>query len=137
METPPLKDDYASQREENSQRHMNRRSNSWAGGALLLALGILLLLQQTGLLSSFRWWGVLILIPAGAAFINAWREFQAGGSQFNRRVGGLLTAGLIMTALTVMVVFNLNWNWLGPALLVAAGVIILARSLIENRGSAP
>ena len=61
---------YYDRRAARRQRRMERRGGSWLGGLLLIGLGILLLIQNTGTISFGRWWSLLILIPALAVGVG-------------------------------------------------------------------
>ncbi len=115
------------------QRRMERRGGSWIGGSMLIGLGILLLMQKTGTISFGRWWSLLILIPAVAAFANAWKEYQAAGGQLTGRSSSALIGGLLLSMVTAALLFNLDWGWFGPALLLLAGLGFFVRGYADHK----
>lgn len=135
MNSAPSESDLTTRREARRQRRLARRSGSWVGGAILIGLGALLLMQQTGALAIGRWWALLIMIPAIAAFVAAWDEFRAAGSVLNGAVIGLLVGGLLLATVAIVFFLDLDWAWFGPALLLLAGVGLLIRAFAEKRSS--
>ena len=72
---------YSSRREARWRRIEERRAarrgrygSRWIGGAVLIALGIILLLSSLGSFYLENWWALFILIPAIGAFGNAARH---------------------------------------------------------------
>ena len=128
MEEKNIPDQLSYDRMSRLERRRQRRGGSVMGGLLLIALAVLLLMQNQGMISFGKWWALLILIPAVAAFINAGSEFSAAGNQVTRHVITLLVGGLILTAITAAILFNLDWGWIGPALMLLVGIVIATRS---------
>ena len=128
MEEKNIPDQLSYDRMSRLERRRQRRGGSVMGGLLLIALAVLLLMQNQGMISFGKWWALLILIPAVAAFINAGSEFSAAGNQVTRHVITLLVGGLILTAITAAILFNLDWGWIGPVLMLLVGIVIATRS---------
>ena len=135
MENQDEQKQMPSDRMSRIERRFQRRGGSVTGGIFLIGLAILLLMQNQGMLSFGRWWALLIMIPAVAAFMNAGKEFQAAGSQLSRRASSSLIGGLILTAITAAILFNLDWGWFGPAILLLAGIGFLGRSSITPKNN--
>lgn len=79
-----------------------------------------------------RWWAVPILIPGIGAFINATVICARNGFKPNWTVGAFSIIGVAFTATGLCAMFYLNWNLLGPIILIAAGVIVLSGILIKK-----
>jgi hypothetical protein len=126
-QTQPEPTDYG------SERRANRSGNGWIGGAVLIAVGIILLLQNMGNYYLNNWWALFILIPAVGAFSTAWRAYQESGNRLTSRVRGSLFGGSIMVLITFMFLFNLNWTIFGPILLVLAGAGLLVGAMFSDR----
>jgi hypothetical protein len=92
-------------------------------------------MQNMGTFTSpWRNWGALfILIPAFGAFDRAWRFYRNGDNQFTSQVRGALLVGLVLTFVTVMVLFELNWTFFGPLLLILVGVGILVNAMLLEK----
>lgn len=135
METQDSQDQLQSDRMSRLERRRQRRGGSAMGGVLLIGLAVLLLLQNQGTLSFGRWWALLIMIPAIGAFVNAVHEFRSTGNQVTRRASISLISGLILTAITAAILFNLDWGWFGPALLLLAGIGLMGRSFNTPTGA--
>ena len=102
----------------------------WIGGAILIFLGIVFLLQNAGLMSrDGNWWAVFIFIPAFVLLSRAYAGYRAGGKQANSRtlVQGIL--GVFFAALAVILLLdidlNVEWDYIWPVILILIGVSLL------------
>ena len=133
MENQNIPNQMPSDRFSRIERRRQRKGGSLTGGLFLIGLAVLLLLQNINVLSFGRWWALLIMIPAVGAFVNAWKEYKTADDHLTQRTSGAIIGGLILTALTGALIFNMDWGWFGPALLLLAGVGFLGRSLISTK----
>jgi len=101
----------------------------WSGGVLLMAIGALLLLQNLGSIEFTRSWSLLIMIPATAAFANAWRDYAGSGRAFTGRVISSLAGGLVLTTITIVLLLDLQWEFFGPVILLMVGFGIFVRGI--------
>jgi hypothetical protein len=113
-------------------RRARRRSGGWVGGAILIGLGILLLLQNTTGFQLNNWWALFILIPAAAGFGAAWSNYREAGGRWTRWARSSLFGALFLTLLAAMFLFNLDWIIFGPGLLILAGGAILLNNLLPE-----
>lgn len=111
-------------------KRLQRGGAPWVGGAVLILIGIVFLLQNTTGFYLNNWWAFFILIPAIGAFGNAWRAYQ-DDDKLSARARGSLIGGLVMTLITAIFLFNLDWVILGPVILILAGVALLLNSLVK------
>ena len=120
--------------EERRRRREERRAGRmpWLGGVILIALGIIFLLQNFGLPVLDNWWALFILLPAVGAFGNAWRDYQNAGGRLTASARWSLIVGLILTIVTAIFLFNLNWGLLGPVLIILAGLGLLLNALLPD-----
>jgi hypothetical protein len=128
----------ASRRQRREERRMARAGRwggPWIGGAILILLGILLLVQPFTSISLDNWWALLILIPAIGAFGNAWRTWQTAGGGSTASAWGSLIGGIVLTMVAAMFLFDLNWSVLGPALLMLGGIGIFLTAFIGQKSS--
>jgi hypothetical protein len=130
---------YSSRREARWRRIEERRAarrgrygSRWIGGAVLIALGIILLLSSLGSFYLENWWALFILIPAIGAFGNAWRTYQAEGHRLTAPARGSLIGGSILLLITAIFLFNLNWALLGPIILIVIGLTLLLNFMIPG-----
>lgn len=101
-------------------------SYSWIGGVVLILLGGIFLLQNTGILEGFEnWWALFILIPAVGSLTTAWRAYQQAGNQWNPAATGALIGGLILTSVAAMFLLGLDIGRWWPIFLIAGGVAAL------------
>ena len=99
----------------------SRRGNAVVWGLILVALGIILLLQRLGRINEhFNWWAIFILIPALASFAGAWYAFQRAG-RINAAVRSSIGGGLIVLTVALMFLFNLDWAIWWPLMLIVVG----------------
>jgi hypothetical protein len=124
--------DYHTDRaQRRAERRATREGGAWIGGVILIGLGMIFLLQNTGALYLQNWWALFILLPALGSFGASYTEYRISGC-FNARARGSLVAGLVFTAIAAVFLFNLNFSLLLPAILIVAGVAILFNSLLPD-----
>jgi hypothetical protein len=104
-----------------------REGNAWIAGLVLIGIGVIFLLNQFTPLDLDNWWALFILIPALAAFGNAWRTRQTRGS-FGREGRGSLIGGFVLTFVAAVFLFELDWGVMWPVFLILAGVGVLLGS---------
>ena len=114
------------------ERRARRGKNSWIGGAVLILIGVVLLLQNFGGMALQNWWALFILIPALGAFANAWRTYQEAGGHLTGAARSSLLGGFILTMVAAIFLFNLNWTLLGPILLILAGIGIFVNVILPG-----
>lgn len=107
----------------------------WAvvSGIVLIVFGIVLILNNAGVLVvSFltNWWALFILIPAVGAFVSAYEHGRRAG-KIDNHVTSNIVGGLILTFVTCMFLFNLDWSVWWPVFIILAGVGALSRALIH------
>jgi len=115
-------------RQERAARRAERHpaSPSWVGGAILILLGGIFLLQNTGLIESFdNWWALFILIPAAGSFATAWRMYQQAGQRWTPVATGPLVGGVVLSSLAAMFLFGLDIGMWWPLFLIAGGIATL------------
>jgi hypothetical protein len=116
-------------------RHSEEPGRSpWIIGVILIVLGGMFLMQNTGLVP-FRfgnWWALFILIPAIGAFDRALRYYRNAYHQITPQVSGSLLLGVVLSLVTLVFLFNIGWTYFGPALIILAGLGILLRSMMDS-----
>ena len=112
-------------REERRMRRGSHVGGSWIIGAILVALGIIFLFQNMGTFTLNNWWALFILIPALGAFEEAWRGYKNAGGRLTKRARGSMLVGLVLTLVVFGLLFELDWKYLGPVLIILAGIGIL------------
>lgn len=122
------RDERRRERELRRQRRASRRSDGWIGGAILILLGVIFLLQNAGLLAFHNWWALFILVPAFGAFANAWTRYRDYG-RVNAGVRGSVLTGLLLTLVTAAFLFDFESALFWPALLILAGAGILINAM--------
>lgn len=111
----------------------------WLGlGVVYLGAGFLLntlsLVNLQTLTGSLTWWGFAILIPGLGALVNAALLFLESGLRAGMGAIGLAAAGLVICIVAGFALLGLNSSLLWPAILIAAGFLVLA-SALQPKGS--
>jgi len=109
----------------------------WCGAAMMLLGATFLannlkLINLETLFGTFRWWGIFILIPGVGAIINGLVVFLKGGNRLTWASQALLMLGLVITAVAALVLLGLDWNLLGPIIVIAIGVGFLTSYLAHR-----
>ncbi len=120
------------QRREERRAMRGQYGGSWVGGAILLLLGVIFLLQNMGALTLNNWWALFIMIPALGAFGAAWRAYQAADGRLTAAARGSLIGGLILTLITAIFLFELSWGVLGPIVIILAGIGLLLNAFLPG-----
>jgi cell wall-active antibiotic response 4TMS protein YvqF len=108
----------------------------WIFGLVLIAVGGIFLLQNAGLpLLVGNWWALFILIPALAAFGAAWNVYRQTGRLTPQAIE-LATGGLVPLTIAAIFLFNLNFGYAWPVLLLVVGGGMLLRSGVTNTSAA-
>jgi len=113
------------------RRAARQGRGTWVGGAMLIALGVILLLENMNMIDFNNWWALFILLPAVGAFTNAWQNYQEDG-QLSQRVRASLLGGFILVMVSMTFLLNWNWAYVGPLLLIATGVGFLLNSMVPD-----
>ena len=101
-----------------------RRQASWVGGAVLILLGAVFLLQNFDLIRLHNWWALFILIPALVNFAAAYNLYRRDG-RLTGAVYGALMGGLILTLVAGVFLFSIDWGMVWPVFLILIGLGIL------------
>ncbi len=112
------------------RRQARGGGSPWMVGLVLIAVGVVFLLQNTTGFYINSWWAFFILIPAFGSFENAWRVYQASGS-FNASARSSLIGGIVLSAVAAVFLFNLDWVIFGPVMLIVGGAALLLSSLAK------
>lgn len=109
-------------------RHRSNRSGLvW--GSVLILLGVIFFLQNSGIALTFNWWAIFIFIPAFWSFVRAWDGYREE-NRLNRRTAGALVGGTLLTVVALVFLFNLSFSWLWPLLLILGGAALIMTGLI-------
>ena len=121
--------------ERREARRMRGQGGTWIFGAILVLLGIVFLLQNFGAagINFNNWWALFILIPAFAAFERGTRQYREGGNKLTGRARSAFLSGLILLFVTIFFLFNLDWTYVGPILLILAGLAFLVNAMLSSR----
>lgn len=111
------------------------RPGSWVVGLVLIVLGGLFLLRNTGTfdIPLRNWWALFILIPALGSLDTARRMYRAAGNQLTPPARGSLLIGLVLLFVTAVFLFDLNWSLFGPILIILAGIAFLVTYMTSSR----
>jgi hypothetical protein len=115
-----------------SRRH-GGNSSTWIWAFVLIAVGVVFLLQNTGTIAfgHWNWWALFILIPAVGSFASAFSMYRAEGKVSSAARGSLI-GGFVLLAVAVMFLFDLDWGKWWPIFLIIGGLGALAGSFWRN-----
>jgi hypothetical protein len=100
----------------------------WMGALILIALGVVFLLRETGVVAlGDNWWVIFLLLPAAGLFVNAWQRYQAQGGQTGSAVWGQVLGGVVLLVVALTFLFNWNWDLIWPVFLIIGGIYILVQ----------
>jgi hypothetical protein len=123
----------AQRREWREERRANRRGNgAWIGGAVLIALGLIFLLQNTGLFVLHNWWAIFILIPAIGCFGATYTMYRNSANRLTYPARGSLIAGVVFTLIAAAFLFDVNFGLFWPVLLILAGIGLLLNFVLPS-----
>jgi len=122
--------DVTSQPEPGENRS-SRSPGTWVGGAILILLGVIFLLQNTGIFTLANWWALFILIPALGAFGNAWSQYREAG-RFDSQARGSLIGGLLLSIVAGIFLFGLDWGRIWPVFLIVGGISLLLNAMLPD-----
>lgn len=108
-----------------------RSRPAWIGGAILILLGVIFLIQNLTGFALANWWALFILIPAVNAFGHAYSTYRAEG-RLSGPVRGSLFGGLVLTFVAFVFLFNLKFGTLWPVLLIIGGIGLLINALLPE-----
>jgi hypothetical protein len=126
---PSNENESLSRREARHQRREERfadpsRGGAWVAGLILIVLGSMFLLRNTGMfyIPFKNWWALFILIPAVGAFDTAFRTYRDAGNQLTAAARSSLMVGAVLTFVTIMFLFDFSWTYFGPILIILVGI---------------
>ena len=112
---------------------MKRRRGGIGWGLILVAIGVIFLLQNLGALSQhFNWWAIFILAPAVSALSGAWYAFRRS-KRFDSTVRSALGGGLIILTVALMFMFDLDWSQWWPLMLIVPGFTVFINGFPDDR----
>ena len=131
--------EHTSSRQERIERREERRAArragalGWIAGLILIVIGALYLLQDFGILPEFtNWWALFMLLPAVGTLSAALGGYRRNGGHWTPEVTAPFLAGLLFLDITAVFLFNLNYDWLWPLFLIAAGLFLLAAPMLSR-----
>jgi hypothetical protein len=112
------------------RRYHPRGRSSFVWGLILVALGVIFLLQHFGLLGEqFNGWALFILLPVFGSWGTAWFIFRQNGGRFNAAVRSNLGGGLVVLTVALIFLFGADWRIWWPMMLVTPGITMILGSL--------
>jgi hypothetical protein len=130
--TDDRSDRVEARQERREARRAARGGGGWLVGGLLILLGLILFGQNLGILAFENWWALFILIPAVAAFATAAGMVRVADGHVTRRARTQIIIGLVLTAVTAALLFELDWSIVGPGLLILSGIALVINALVPD-----
>jgi hypothetical protein len=130
--------DRALRRAARAQYRAERRAARYAGGGAfvggvaLIAFGVIIMLQNMGMVQLYNWWALFILLPAFGSFAAAYGAYRTNGRRLNAAVRGSFMGGLLLTTIAAVFLFGLNFSLLLPVILIVAGLGMLLNTVLPG-----
>ena len=99
-------------------------NQNWLAGVVLTAIGFLTLFSNLTGYTIHNWWAFFILIPAISSLGKAWSKYRRHG-RFSRSVRRHLTGAFTISLVAGVFLFDLEWGFIWPFLLIIWGFSIL------------
>ena len=134
-ESQPM-DRHEARRQRRAERLADpSRGGGWVAGLILILLGGLFLLRNTGMfdIPLKNWWSLFILLPAIGSLDTARRMYRSAGNRLTPPASGSLLVGLVLMLVTAVFLFELNWSYFGPILIILTGLGILVTYTFGTR----
>ena len=126
----PAADYYSERAERRAARYAG--GGAFIGGVALIAFGVIIMLQNMGVVQLHNWWALFILIPALGSFATAYGAYRTNGGRLTSMVRGSIIGGLVFTAVAAAFLFELNLGLLLPTVLILAGAGMLFNSMLPD-----
>jgi hypothetical protein len=98
-------------------------------GAIVIIVGVVFLGRNAGWFGSdwgfHNWWALFILIPTFGSLGGAWRTYSSNGHRLGGDVARAFMTGLLLLAVTIIFLLELDWGKVWPVLLVILGIGML------------
>ena len=111
------------------ERRSAGRRGGWAVGIVVIVIGVVFLGKNAGWFGTdwgfHNWWALFILIPTFGSLGGAWRAYSSNGHRLGGEVARALMTGLLLLAVTIIFLLELDWGKVWPVLLVIVGIGLL------------
>jgi len=112
-----------------AQRSAGAWRGSWIVGIIIIVVGVVFLGRNAGWFGDGwefdNWWALFILIPTFGSLAQAWRAYRTNGHRLSSEVARTLMIGLLLLAVTIIFLLELDWGKVWPVLLVIVGIGLL------------
>ncbi|MFO7678916.1 MAG: hypothetical protein R6X34_02605 [Chloroflexota bacterium] len=123
-------------RERIDERRAKRQSGNlgWLMGLVFIGIGVFYLLYQFGYVTALtNWWALFLLLPGVGTLSAALGGYRRNGGHWTPEVIGLLLGSLLFFGVTAVFLFELNYSWVLPLFLIAAGLLLLFSPKLTRR----
>ncbi len=124
-------DRHAERRARRDDRRATRTGGTWLAGTALIMLGLIYMLQNMGALHLNNGWALFILLPATGSLASAYGLYHRHG-RWTAAGRGALIGGLMLMAVTVFFLLDVEWIKWWPLLLVLFGIGALMNELLPG-----
>ena len=117
--------------ETEAEKADQKRENSWMMGVAVILMGIMFLLDKSGVAHVNNWWAVFLISPAVGSFMRAIRRYKEEG-MITRRVTAPIIGGVASLILALFFLLDLNIGQLWPIFVILAGISILISFFVKK-----
>jgi len=133
-----VNEEISSRNEKSSPRPSNirRTENRWILGITLFLAGTIFLFQNLTGWRIEKWWSLLLLVPASASFVTAWRRAHMNGTPQRWEILRPVAMGLFFLGILVVLLFNLpGQSFFAILFMIAGGVVLIGFFFKSERPS--
>ena len=132
-------DRRSQRRMERAERREERREFygaagfGWFGGFVLIMIGAIFMLQNTGILGPIaNWWALFLFLPAAGLFAAAIDLHRRNNRQWALASVGPFMGALFLAFMAVSFLFGFDFSLLLPLFLIGAGLVLLGSGILPR-----
>jgi hypothetical protein len=102
--------------------HVRYFGNVW--GLIVVAIGVLFLVQAYTGVGLNNWWALIFFLPTFGAWASAYRLYKIDG-RFGAGAWGSFVGGLFPAAIGLIFILDLDWSKVWPVFIIISGLAAL------------
>ncbi len=116
-------------------KNKNKNLNRISGASILLLIVLIVFIQRVNLTWLKNWWALLFLIPAIGSMNNLYVELK-NKRGFSFSLASNLMGIIFPIVISVIFLFNLQWNLTLPIIIVLAGLALFVLGYVNDEKGA-
>jgi hypothetical protein len=125
--------DQRSQRQEEIRETYGAAGLGWFGGFVLIVIGTIFMLQNTGILRPItNWWALFLFLPAAGLLTAALDLHRHNNRQWALISAGPLLGALFLVVLATKFLVEFDFGLLLPLFLIGTGLVLLGSGALSR-----